>query len=110
VTDDERWYGVRCVFVHAWPAGEHERTYEERVTLWRAPSFDAAIELAEAEAADYCDVLTATTYLGAAQAYWLSDEPGHGAEVFSLMRDSALPPETYLDTFFTTGSERQHRL
>lgn len=29
--------------------------------------------------------------------------------VFPLMRDSALDPAAYLDTFFDTGSERQGR-
>ena len=49
-------------------------------------------------------------YLGLAQAYELFDEPGHGAEVYSLMRDSPLPPETYLVTYFDTGGERTDTL
>ncbi|MGH2943305.1 MAG: hypothetical protein ACRDLN_11105 [Solirubrobacteraceae bacterium] len=31
----------------------------------------------------------------------------HGAEVFSLMRDSVLEPADYVDRFFDTGDERQ---
>ena len=30
-----------------------------------------------------------------------------GAEIFSLMRDSDLDPEDYLDTFFDTGEEHE---
>jgi hypothetical protein len=37
------------------------------------------------------------------------DEPEHAAEVFSLMRDSDLATDAYLDRFFDTGDERQGR-
>jgi len=30
-----------------------------------------------------------------------------GAEVFSLLRESDLEPDAYLDAFFDTGTERQ---
>lgn len=46
-------------------------------------------------------------YLGLVQAYNLADEPGHGAEVFSLILDSDLPATDYVTAFFDTGSERQ---
>jgi hypothetical protein len=98
------WYGVRCVFEHA---GDGGHTYEERVTLWRAGTFDEAIALAEAEAEEYAVQLGGITALGLLQAYVLADEPGQGAEVFSLLRDSELPPDRYLDTFSETGTEYQ---
>lgn len=94
------WYGVRCVFRFV------EGTYEERVTLWRANDFDHAIAKAEGEAARYALEME-LEYLGLAQAFLLTDEPGEAAEVFSLLRDSALDPEDYLTAFFNTGRERQ---
>jgi hypothetical protein len=107
------WFSVRCVFAvpTAAPASEGDSdddamTYEERVTLWRASGFDTAIALAEQEARDYADDVEAL-YLGLAQAYRLAEAPGHGSEVFSLMRDSDLDTEDYLDAFFDTGEERQ---
>ena len=100
-----RWYAVRCLF-EAEPGSP--ATYEERVMLWRAEGSDNAIALAEAEAREYSSALGAR-YLGLAQSYELGDEPSHGAEVFSLMRDSSLDGETYLSQFFDTGRERQHR-
>ena len=103
---DLGWYSVRCVF-HG--GADMPDTYEERMTLWRAGSFDAAIAQAEAEAAEYAEEVGGT-YLGFAQAYHLFDEPGHGAEVYSLMRDSELAPEAYLTAFFDTGQERQETL
>ena len=99
------WFGVRCLFRH------HGDVYEERVTLWRARDLDEAIALAEEEAREYAAVLSSpdgrNEYIGFAQSYVLDDEPGHGAEVFSLMRDSDLPPGAYIDRFFDTGDEHE---
>jgi hypothetical protein len=79
--------------------------YEERITLWRASSLDAAIARAEAEAEEYA--VAGGQYLGFAQAYHLSDSPSEGGELFSLMRYSDLGSDAYLDRYFDTGSERQ---
>ena len=65
--------------------------------------------MAEAEAGEYAaDV--AGEYLGLAQVYSMCDEPAHGAELFSLLRDSRLAPAAYLDAFFDAGDERQGTL
>ncbi|TDD57412.1 hypothetical protein E1263_23870 [Kribbella antibiotica] len=103
------WYAVRCVFATGWPLDRAMPVYEERITLWRASSAEEAIERAEAEALVYaCSVEESPdTYLGIAQSYRLVEGPGDGAEVFSLMRNSTLEPDKYLDTFFDTGAERQ---
>ncbi|OEI67724.1 hypothetical protein Cus16_2473 [Curtobacterium sp. ER1/6] len=98
--DADAWFGVRCVFRHG------ESRYEERVVIVRADDFALAIARAEDEAARYAVDVDAE-YLGLAQAFALVDDPGDGAEVFSLMRDSDLPPDEYLDAFFDTGDERQ---
>jgi len=103
--DEPRWFGVRCLFRHG------GGLYEERITLWRARDFEHAIELAEAEAARYCEDLTDAQYVELAQAYELDDDPAaQGAEVFSLMRDSELSPSTYIDRFFETGEEHADTL
>ncbi|WP_431676466.1 hypothetical protein [Kitasatospora sp. KL5] len=97
------WYGVRCVFEWTTPGG---RAFEERITLWQASSADEAIALAEAEAETYA-ADNGFDRLDFAQSYRLGGAPGPGAEVFSLLRDSALEPSEYLDAFFDTGTERQ---
>ena len=83
------WIGVRCIFAvgDGKPAGS--TMYEERVTVWRATTADEAIRLAEAEAVDYARDID-SEYLGLAQAYVMADDIGSGAEVFSLVRESAL--------------------
>ncbi len=94
-----RWYSVRCHF------RVDERHYEERITVWQAIGFDEAIDLAEAEAESYPD----GEYLGSCDCFHLSDagmQASQGAEIYSLVRASDLDPDTYLRTFFFTGSER----
>lgn len=107
VSLDSDWYAVRCVFRSIIEVGT--TTYEERITLWRAGSTAEAIERAEAEAAEYAAAIedVEVEYTGLAQCFHLFDDPGDGAEVFSLMRDSDLEPEDYLDTFFDTGGEHE---
>ena len=106
----EPLFAVRCLFRFN-PAGDAggRWRYEERVTLWRARSFEEAIERAEADAQEYAALLDAT-YAGLAQAFHLSvegDVVGDGDEVFSLMRDSDLEQDEYIERFFETGTERQ---
>jgi hypothetical protein len=96
------WFGVRCFFRWSEPP-----TYEERITLWEAASLDDAIVMAEEDAKAYAARLN-SQYLELAQAYWIGPKPpASGSETFSLMRDSDLDADAYLDTFFDTGQERQ---
>jgi hypothetical protein len=99
-----RWYSVRCVL--AFDAGAAKWGYEERITLWERASFEEALTAAQREAEEYASNLGAR-FLGTMQAYELSESPGSGAEVFSLIRESRLPAENYLQNFFTAGGEHQ---
>src|SRR5690349_14837689 len=98
------WYCVRTVLKFS---GRHQSIYEERLTLWAVTDFEAAVAAAESDARAYADSTPGCAFVGLAQAYQLPPSPGHGAEVFSLMRDSALAPDAYLTAFFDTGTERQ---
>ncbi|HET6509895.1 MAG TPA: hypothetical protein VFG42_24090 [Baekduia sp.] len=104
---DDGWFAVRCVFRSERHDAERS-VYEERITLWQAADLDAAIAVAAEEAQAYAED-TESEYAGLAQAYELFDEPGSGAEIFSLMRDSTLDADAYLDRFFDTGAERRRR-
>ena len=90
------WFAVRHVI-------KNRDAYEERSTLWRATSAEDAIAKAEAEAAEY--VWEDLTVLPLFQSYRLADKPEDASEVFSLIRHSPLPPDEYLDAFFSTGNE-----
>jgi hypothetical protein len=124
------WYGVRHVI--RWGDSDEDcSSYEERVTLWRAESFDDAIQRAETEAAEHVKIIGDGEVLDVFQAYQVTNDDGSapaaiadavtaagerdgvilegesGLEVFSLIRDSDLPPEEYVDRFFDTGTEHQ---
>ena len=93
------------------PGREKRFVYEERITLWNASSMDEAIELAERESNDYANS-KGFRDLGLFQAFWMFSELGdgpQGVEVFSLLRESDLPAEAYLDAFFDEGSEHQRK-
>lgn len=104
------WFAVRSIFLFDARAEGEDDTYEERVRLFDAADADAAIARSEVEAAEYEADHDGCTALGFHQSYALFDEPGDGAEVFSLMRDSDLEPDDYLDRFFDTGAEREGRV
>lgn len=101
-------YSVRCVFeVPKENFNTLEFLYEERITIWCAEDMDEAIDKAVAEAGRYAEA-NSLSYTGLAQAYWMFTKTElSGVEVFSLMRESELPVESYLDAFFSTGNERQ---
>lgn len=98
------WYAVRHVLKNA-------GSYEERITLWDASSFDDAIALARDEAVELAaEVMDDGEVLDLFQAYLLPEAPGHGQEAFSLIRESDLDPAEYVATFFATGAELEQDL
>jgi hypothetical protein len=100
------WFSVRSVYrFEGWAEGRD--VYEERVVLLKAEDFDAAIAKAEIEADCYVTDLQDGEVVPIFQCYAMFDEPGDGAEIFSLMRVSDLEPDAYVDHFFETGEERQ---
>ena len=105
---NKKSFRVRCIY--KWPLRPDIRKkhlYEERITLWKAVNIDESIKFAEEEAELYAKEIDAE-YLGIAQAYHMFEEIDLSViEAFSLLRDSDLEPDDYLDTFYDTGNERQ---
>ena len=108
--DAPGWYSAKTVYKHHFiEDGDTKFLFEERVVLFRAASLDDAIVQAEAEAAKYCAGSSRPIkYINYVMAYQLlfEEEVGHGTEVFSLMRESTLSNNAYLDRFFDDGHER----
>jgi hypothetical protein len=93
------WFAVRHVTQNA-------DSFEERITLWEAASADEAIERAEKEAAEYVAMIgEPERLLDLFQSFELFEPPADGREVFSLIRDSDLTADEYVDAFFDTGRE-----
>ena len=110
--EDHHWFAVRLLF-RVGQECEPESVYEERVTLWRAPSHEEAIELAESEAREYSraeDQHPNVEYLGLAQAFrtYIPDRPIEPGDrgVLAHACESTRAAD-YLSTFFDTGNERQ---
>src|SRR5215831_13674705 len=103
-------FSVRSVFQWSLKYSQDQKKkyiYEERITLWNARDANEAIKLAEHEADAYA-AENEFKRLGLLLSYWLTDEcrlRKQGIEVFSLLRESDLPPKTYLKSFFDTGYE-----
>ena len=66
----------------------------------------SAVEKAEADAQEYAKDLTCE-YINYADAFHIFDSIGAAAEVFSLIRESDLEPDDYIDHFFDTGKENR---
>lgn len=96
--EPKAWYSVRTFY--RWLTWDN-RPYEERVVLFRARSFDEAIELAERESSEYARE-SDFEVLDLVQAYRISDgdeEVGAGTEVFSRLHALDLPATEFLDRF-----------
>jgi hypothetical protein len=101
--DAKQWYSARTVYEHDEPG---DGLFEERIVLVRAADFDEAMSRAEDEAKKYAEAVGGT-YTGYVSVFELAEEAiGDGSEVFSLMRDSDLTADEYIDHFYSTGSER----
>jgi hypothetical protein len=105
---DTLWFGARTIYrvENSNTVTSNNKLYEERVVLITANSFDEAITKAEKEAEVYASN-TDMTYLGFVNVFELyHNKIEDGTEVYSLMRESELEADAYLDRFFDTGSER----
>lgn len=81
--------------------------YEERVVAVRANSFSEAVQIAEDEARAYADSVDGK-YVNYVQCYkakeWNDDKVV--SEIYSLIRESDLDFDAYIDRFEDTGKER----
>lgn len=105
---DTVWFGARTIYrvEKSNTVTSENKLYEERVVLFDANSFDEAITKAEKEAETYASN-TNLTYLGYVNVFALyNNKIEDGTEVYSLMRESELEADVYIDKFFDTGSER----
>lgn len=102
----EEWYGVKSLIFHPHRKTRTGYLYEERVCIFLATSEDEAIKQGEQEAQAYAEANQAE-YAQYVMSYRLvASQLTTGTEVFSLMRESELATDGYLDRFLDTGKER----
>jgi len=105
------WYSAKCVFRHrAHVADLHKFVYEERVIVLRADDLNEAVRRAEDEAKQYATSLEGVEFTGFVAAYDTGeDEITDLTEVYSILRDSDLQSDAFLDRYYDDRSERtQH--
>jgi len=106
--NEEPWYGAKLVFQMFHDVQNDSYKYEERVVLVHAPTEHEAMQKAETFAKAY--ETDRITYVGFVQLFHIFDDViGDGTEVFSLIRDSQLTVDEYLDHFYDTGGERERK-
>lgn len=104
---EEPWFAVKCLFSHPDRAKDSEPSlYEERITLWRAASWDEAFKLAETEAQEYAGSNRCVFHFASDAFHLFDKEVGHGSEIWSVMRGSGMDPEPYKQTFCATPRDR----
>ena len=102
------WFSAKCIFRHLRTDGDVEKTfYEERFALIQAENFDAAVIAAEQDAEAYSADIENCRFLGFTDIFQLGSKAiGHRTEFYSLLRESDLGENEYLDRFYDTGMER----
>jgi hypothetical protein len=104
---NEPWYSVKCLFYHPTrKSASEDFLYEERVTLWKAATFEEAHRFAEREASQYAEEAKCV-FVASTDSFHLFDkELQSGSEVYSTMRGSNLQPTVYRKTFCVTSRDR----
>ena len=106
--EKQQCYSVKCVFRLCSETGHNY--YEERVTLWRASSFDEALELAKQEA-EFNALVLGGESSGPISAFWIYEDDEsplsfpQGQEIDSMLRLSDLELKDYIARFVDTGKE-----
>jgi hypothetical protein len=95
------WYAVKGLFRWYFKSDGSTDNVEERIVLFRAPSFDEAIDLAAKEAETYCGHEDSTANFRIESmnhwyAYRLFDEPADGVEVFSRRCATELSADAFV--------------
>jgi hypothetical protein len=102
------WYSAKTVYKHdRLENGIYKAVFEERIVVFLAHDLDDAISKAEIEAAEYCAKGENVRYLNFVNVFKLfAERLTNGSEIYSLMRESELSADDYLDRFYDDGNER----
>lgn len=89
---NEPWYSAKAVFRH-----DVANSYEERIVIIRADSFDDAHEKALVEAQEYISMLNEVSLVKIVDVFHMFDETlKDGVEVYSHMDKTDMEPAEYI--------------
>ena len=107
--ETRKWFSVRSLYRYSARDAEQKHCYEERVVLFFEHTFEAAIQKAELEGQAHATEMD-KELLDLFSAFEIADDSiGIACEVFSLIRNSDLTPNDYIDRMFDTGDELAKR-
>jgi len=100
----EGWYTVKGLFRWYLKASGKTDRVEERIVLFKARSFDHALDMAEREAKKYCAPDRKATFriepIGWWYAYSLSESLVSGTEVFSRRCTTSLNAKAFVRRYY----------
>ncbi len=98
--DDKTWYGIKYLV-----RDEENEFYEERTIILKANTSEEALDKGESHANEYCKA-AGLEYTGYIENFQLVDDTiGEFTEVYSVMRYSDEPRDSYIENFLKTGDE-----
>lgn len=99
---NEPWYSVKTLLYNT-----EVKTYEERIVLFRANSFDDAESQAIAQSKEHVSNLNGIIFIGIIDVFHLYDQPiGSGSEVFSQMIKSDLSSKEFIQRFYNLDLDK----
>jgi hypothetical protein len=100
----KEWYSVKGLFRWYFKFDGATDRIEERIVLFEAENFDEALDLAEAEAAQYCTNDEEANFsiepIGWWSAHWIGGIPGNGVEVFSRRAKTKLDGKAFVRRYY----------
>ena len=109
---EKEWYGVKGLFRWYFKESGETSSIEERVVLFRASSFDEALDMAELEAARYCEEDPKANFRIEPLKWWNAYRVGEevltaGVEVYSRRSDTSLSGEAFVRRYYPESHEQQ---
>ena len=107
----EEWYAVKGLFRWYFKDNGETINVEERVVVFLARSFDHALELAEAEAVQYCAEEESANFRIEPLEWWEAYRIGEerlmsGTEVYSRLASTSLSGEAFLKRYYPKSHDR----
>ncbi|PCJ96015.1 MAG: hypothetical protein COA45_11490 [Zetaproteobacteria bacterium] len=109
--NEKEWFSVKGIFRWFMKETGGTSSFEERIVIFQAMSFDDAIKLAENEAKEYCKEDATANFkiesLGLWNAFSLSDGAiQNKTEVYSNLVDSDLSTKQYIEKYYPESGAR----
>lgn len=105
------WYAVRGLFRWYFKSTDETDCIEKRIVLFKASSFDQALDLAELEARSYCERDPESNFqieaVGHWRAYRVDEKPAVGVEIYSDRCSTNLSSKAFVRRYYPRSHARR---